>query len=468
MTGASPEPGSYRDRESRVFYSGGEVFRALSGEAWRQWTALRDRSFFRAATADGKVVATREADPTPPLPPDILPTPVEGILHHERVPFVSYPYEWSFRMLRAAALLQLDLLDAALAEGFVLKDSSAYNVQWRGARPLFVDVGSFEVLAPGDPWVGYLQFCRLFLYPLLLNAYRGVSFQPLLRGSLDGIDPETASRLLHGRDRIRRGVPTHVHLHARLQSAHAADRRSARSSVRDAGFSAKLIVANVRSLRRLVESLRWRVEASTWSGYGTGHGYEEAERHAKEAFVARAAGLSRGRLLWDLGCNDGHFTRIAAGSFSHAVAIDADHLTIDRLFEALEREDRRDVLPLVVNLVDPSPALGWRGRERRTLLERGRPDLVLALALVHHLAIGANVPVVELVSWLADLGGDLVVEFVQPSDPMVERLLLEKRDSYPDYELENFRRRLEERFDIASEEELAGGRRVLFHARRRC
>jgi hypothetical protein len=383
------------------------------------------------------------------------------------VPFVSYPYEWSFRMLRGAALLHLDLLAAALAEGFVVKDSSPYNVQWVGSRPVFVDVGSFEPLEPGDPWVGYLQFCRLFLYPLFLTAYRDVSFQPYLRGSLEGIDPTTASRLLHGRDRLRRGVLAHVHLHARLQRAHAADRRSARSEVRRAGFSAGLIAANVRSLRRLVAGLRWRPEASAWSGYGTGHGYVGDDRRAKEDFVRRGAERSSGRLLWDLGCNDGHFTRLAASFFEHAVAVDADHLTIDRLFADLERAGAGNVLPLVVDLVDPSPALGWRGRERRTLQERGRPNLVLALALVHHLAIAANVPVSELVDWLADLGGDLVVEFVQPSDPMVQKLLLEKRTGYPDYELGFFRRRLSSRFEIVAEQPLQGGQRVLFHALRR-
>jgi hypothetical protein len=466
MTRTTSEAGSYRDREGRVFYAGDQVYRALSARAWEDWRALRERQFFRDALAGGRVVDTREPDVPPPLPEELLPTPVAGVLWHRRVPFVSYPYEWSFGMLRAAALLQLELLEAALGEGFVLKDATPYNVQWIGARPVFIDVASFERLAPGDPWVGYLQFCQLFLYPLLLNAYRDVPFQPFLRGALEGIDPAIASRLLHGRDRLRRGVLTHVHLHARLQRSHAADRRSARSEVKGAGFSKQLILANVRSLRRLVEGLRWRASGSTWASYGAQHGYQEADRSAKEAFVDRAAERSRGRLLWDLGCNDGHFTRLAASRFEYALALDADHLTVDRLFGELERKDSNHVLPLVVNLVDTSPALGWRGLERRTLVDRGRPDLVLALALVHHLAIGANVPVAELVSWLADLGGDLVVEFVGPSDPMVQKLLLEKREAYPDYELDGFRRRLQERFELVAEEALRGGR-VLFHAVRR-
>jgi hypothetical protein len=251
-----------------------------------------------------------------------------------------------------------------------------------------------------------------------------------------------------------------------MQRAHSADRRSARTAVGDAGFSRRMIVANVRSLRRLIAGLRWNAERSTWSGYGAEHGYDDADRRAKEAFVETAAERSRGGLLWDLGCNDGHFTRLAAKRFEYAVAVDADHLTVDRLFDELAANGSTDVLPLVADVIDASPALGWRGLERRTLLDRGRPDLVLALALVHHLAIGANVPVAELVDWLGDLGGDVVVEFVERTDPMVQKLLLEKREAYADYELGFFRQRLLERFVVAAEERLAAGR-VLFHAVRR-
>src|SRR6186997_1090763 len=202
----TPEPASYRDPEARVLYSPeGEVLRELSPRAQRDWAALESARFFRRALEDGRIVATEEVSP--------------GLLRHERVPFVSYPYEWPFEMLREAALLQLGLLDEALAEGFVLKDGSPYNVQFRGHEPVFVDVGSFEKLREGEPWAGYRQFCTLFLYPLMLQAYRAVAPQPWLRGSLEGIEPGQARALL---PRFRRGVLTHVVLHDRLEAKHAA------------------------------------------------------------------------------------------------------------------------------------------------------------------------------------------------------------------------------------------------------
>src|SRR5205809_3934748 len=190
---STPEPASFRDPEARVVYSAsGEVLRELSPRGREEWKALERTRFFRRALEDGRIVATEELEP--------------GLLRHERLPFVSYPYEWPFEMLRDAALLQLSLLDEALDEGFVLKDGSPYNVQWRGSRPVFVDVGSFERLRQGEPWAGYRQFCALFLYPLLLQAWKGVPFNPWLRGSLEGIEPAALRGLLSFRDRRPRGA----------------------------------------------------------------------------------------------------------------------------------------------------------------------------------------------------------------------------------------------------------------------
>src|SRR5436309_5654915 len=224
------EPASFRDPEARVVYSPeGEVLRELSPRAHEDWEALSQARFFRQALEDGRIVGTEEVSP--------------GLLRHERVPFVSYPYEWPFEMLRDAALLQLGLLEEALAEDFILKDGTPYNVQWRGAEPVFVDVGSFERLRSGEPWAGYRQFCMLFLYPLMLQAYRGIAPQPWLRGSLEGIEPDQARALL---PRFRRGVLTHVVLHDRLESKHADRQRDVRSELKAAGVRKELSQANVK------------------------------------------------------------------------------------------------------------------------------------------------------------------------------------------------------------------------------
>jgi hypothetical protein len=440
----TPEPGSFRDPESRVVYSpDGEVLRELSPRAQLHWSALESARFFRRALDDGRIVATEEVSP--------------GLLRHERVPFVSYPYEWPFEMLREAALLQLGLLDEALAEGFVLKDGSPYNVQFRGCEPVFVDVGSFERLRKGEPWAGYRQFCTLFLYPLMLQAYRGVAPQPWLRGSLEGIEPAQARALL---PRFRRGVLTHVFLHDRLEAKHAARAGEVKAELKASGFKKELIQANVRRLRKLVGRLRPKRGRSAWAGYREAAPYSDEDAHRKERFVREAG---HARLAWDLGTNDGRFARVLDADA--VVAVDGDERVVGELYAALRSEGSRTILPLVVDLADASPDRGWRGLERRRLEERGRPDLVLCLALVHHLAIGRNVPFAELVGWLRSLEARLVIEFADRDDPMVQRLLAAKRaETHESYDRDGFERALCRDFELERREQLASGTRTLYLA----
>jgi hypothetical protein len=460
------EPGSFRDRSARVFIQDGEVFRGLNERALGQWEALSATRFFRRFTEQGGLVPTERIDPSR----QALPAAAgewAAVLRHESIPFVSYPYEWSFGMLQDAALLQLDLLLAALDEGMTLKDASAYNVQWRGAKPVFVDIASFERRPPGEPWVGYRQFCQLFLYPLLLAAYRDIPFHPWLRGSLEGIDPESCLNALGGLSRLRAGVLTHVYLQARAQAAYAGTRRDVKADLRAAGFDVSLIKANAARLRKLIAGLAWKRARSTWSDYTKCGHYEAADADRKRRFVAEAAASGGRRLVWDLGSNTGTFSRIAAEHARYVVAVDADHLAVERLYQALKQEGNDRILPLVGNLADPSPDLGWRNLERKRLALRGRPDLVLALALVHHVVIGANVPLDEFVNWLADLGADLVIEFVTREDPMVGVLLRNKEDQYADYQLEAFERYLASRYDVLAREPLGSGTRVMYWARPR-
>ncbi len=381
--------------------------------------------------------------------PDLLAGEAAGVLRHERVPFLSYPYEWPFSMLKDAALLQLELNRRALRADLALKDASAYNVQWRGTRPVFIDVGSFERLRPAEPWAGYRQFCMLFLYPLMLQAYKDLPFHAVLRGSLDGIPPHDARAVLAG-ERFRKGVLSNVLLHARLESRYAGvEGREVKREMRQAGFSKELLAANFGKLDKLVRRLEWKAGETAWTGYGEDNTYDDDAAAAKAAFVREAAARRRSRLTWDVGCNDGRYARIAADSADLVVAFDADHATVDALYRQLREERREDILPLVMSVTDPSPDLGWRGRERASLERRGTPELALCLAVVHHVCITGNVPVRELLDWLRSLDTALVIEFPDRADPMVQRLLSGKREgSNPDYEQAAFERLLEERFAV--------------------
>ncbi len=456
---ASLEPGSFRDWDSRVFYDNGRILRALSEDGLADWHAFSESRLFAEAVAEGKLVGTSSVDEQPIAS-------AAAVLEHERIPFVSYPYEWTFAMLRDAALLQLELLRRALDEDLTLKDSSSYNVQWRGSRPQFIDVGSFERLRPGEPWAGYRQFCLLYLNPLLLQAYKGIDFRPWLRGSLDGITPADLRRALSFRDLFRRGVLTNVALHARLERKHEGSERDVKTELRRAGFRKELIVANVRRLEKVVRGLEWEPGSTAWSGYGATTSYDEADAARKEEFVRDVVHSREWDLVWDIGCNEGRHSRIAAENARYVVALDGDSAVVDRLYRALSAEGSTTILPLAFDVTDPSPALGWHGLERRTLEARGHPELTLCLAVLHHVAIGGNVPVPEFLSWLAELGTALVIEFPTRDDPRVAALLRRKKEgAHPDYDLEPFERALAERFNVERTEELASGTRVLYHAR---
>jgi SAM-dependent methyltransferase len=450
------EPGSFRDRENQVFYDDrGAVLRLLTAEGLEDWAALSSTQLFREFTAAGKLVATELAGSS------------SSLLRHERIPFISYPYEWTFSMLKDAALLELELMLAALDEGLILKDASPYNVQWRGTQPVFIDIGSFERVRAGEPWAGYRQFCMLFLYPLLLQAYRGVEFRPWLRGSLEGIEPKACRRLLTARDLFRRGVFSHVVLHERLERRHGSAPGHIRQELEAAGFRADLIKANVRRLRKLVTRLAPWKENSTWSGYGADNSYSETEAQRKGEIVDATACALRPTLVWDVGCNDGRYSRIVAARADYTVAMDFDATTVDRVYRALAADDERSILPLVVDVADPSPALGWRNLERKTLADRGKPDLIMCLALVHHLAITRNIPLRSFLEWLRGFDAALLIEFPAETDGMVKALLAAKRPGlHDDYRRDLFERLLHELFSVDESIELSATR-TLYRARPR-
>ncbi|WP_099866540.1 methyltransferase [Pararhizobium haloflavum] len=453
------EPSSYRDRNGSVFYDHGRVLRRLSAKAAADWEALSKSEFFGRSVQDGKLIGT-----------ELVETRAPGerwaaIVEHERVPFISYPYEWTFGQLKDAALLHLELMRAALDEGMILKDSSAYNVQWRGMHPVFIDTPSFEILRKGEPWVGYRQFCELFLYPLMLQAYKGLDFKPFLRGRIDGISADEMRRMMSARDMARSGVLLHVVAQSALQRRYSGSASNVRGALAEAGFDKRLIESNVSKLTKLVRGLDPPGTETEWSDYDKTHSYDEVEFQRKIAFVRNAAAGRRWKLAWDLGCNTGTFSRIVAEHADYVVAMDGDWMAIEHFYQRERAGDARSsILPLVINLADSSPNQGWRGAERKGLAERGRPELTLCLALIHHIVISANIPLASFLDWLKELGTAVVIEFVGRDDEMVKTLLANREDQYDDYHPDIFEALLGERFAIRDRQDLKGGKRTIYFA----
>ena len=458
--------GSFRDRNGRVYIAEGRVFRGLSERALDDYRALTGTEFHGEFVGKGRLIGSEI------VPGDAVPlsgaekAQWAAFLEHPCIPVISYPYEWTFGMLRDAALLQLDLTEAAILEDIGLKDATPYNIQFVDGRPVFIDIGSFERRQQGEPWAGYRQFCELFLYPLMLQSYKGMNFQPMLRGNIDGIAVPDAARRFGLRDRFRRGVFSHVWLQSKLDRRYGGATVDMRSELKSAGFSHELILANIRKLRRLVNGLDWGGQGSEWGGYEEFHNYSERDAELKEAFVGHCVRESGARMVWDIGCNTGRFSKIAARHARSVLAMDQDHFAVERLYRELRQEDATSILTLVQDVANPSPNWGWRNRERSELSDRARPDLVLCLALIHHVVISAHIPLGEFVDWLAELSDQVIIEFVSRDDDKVQALLRNKRDDYTDYGREPLEAALGRHFQIVRQQALESGNRFLYWCRR--
>lgn len=450
-------PASFRDPSGFVFLRNGRIFRQVNRAYAPDYDRLLGSGLYRSLVDEGRLVPHEETDE-----PAEQPETVYRVLKPEPVPFISYPYEWCFSQIKDAALATLAIQLRAMEHGLALRDASAYNIQFLRGRPVMIDTLSFAEYREGEPWVAYRQFCQHFLAPLALMSRRDVRLGQLLRVYIDGVPLDLASRLLPGRTRWSFGLGTHIHLHASTQQRYS-DRRA--RPRRPVGRLA--LVGIIRSLERAIRRLDWHATGTEWAEYYDATNYSSAALQHKQALIERYLDRVRPGTVWDLGANIGTFSRLAADRGIWTVAFDIDPAAVEKNYLSCRQRAEEHILPLVLDLTNPSPGIGWENEERMDLRERGPADLVMALALVHHLAISNNLPLSRVARFFGHVGANLIVEFVPKSDTQVQRLLSTREDIFPDYTREEFERCFRQRFDILESAPVEGSERTVYLMARR-
>ena len=448
--------GSFRDPSGFVYTRDGILYRQVNRSFADHFDAFIRSGLYDELARDGLLVAHQQVGLDLAASDD-----AHAVLQPARVGFISYPYEWSFGQLKDAARLTLEIQERAVAKGLTLRDSSAYNVQFVNACPIFIDTLSFEPLEEGKAWSAYKQFCEHFLVPLTLMSARDVRCEALLRSYIDGIPLDLGSRLLPRRSWLGLSTFLHIHMHAWAQGRYAGSAVTS-TAAKGRSMSRQGLLTLVKNLKDAVQRLSWRAAGTEWAEYVSDNNYSDSAARSKREMVQGFLRRSSPRTVWDLGANTGEYSRAAREIAPLVVSFDVDPAAVERNYQRVRSSNETGILPLLLDLTNPSPALGWAGRERLSLEQRGPADAIMALALIHHLAIGHNLPLERIASYFARLGRQLVIEFVPKSDSQVKRLLLSRPDIFPSYTKEGFEAAFRQHFTVDAVDPVQDSERWLY------
>lgn len=467
------EAGSYRDPKGTIWYHDNRVFRSLFGDGVDDYQAFIESGLARKKFHHGRLIETQEIS----SPDDSLIKAGKAstgknadlLLEHERVPFISYPYEWSYAQLKDAALFHLELLKKALDHNLMMSDASAYNIQFMGAEPVFIDILSFRPYKDGEIWQGYRQFCEQFLNPLLLYNSADILFHPWYRGTFEGIPATDLIKVLPWHKRFNPKMASHVWLQAKLQrTADTGQIQSLAHKENRRKLPKKHLQAMVRDLYDWITGFKDVDNTdSVWHDYEKNNIYDSDEQQQKTDFIARSVKGLTPTVVWDIGCNSGYYSEQAlmAGAQS-VIGADYDPRTVGLAYTRA-KEKTLNLTTICQDLVNPSPAQGWHLKERKSLFDRCNGDMVIALALIHHIVIGRNIPISMFIDWLISLAPTGVVEFVPKEDPMVQTLLQNREDIFPDYHQDHFQTLLSNHADILDQAVVTKSGRILYQYKRR-
>ncbi len=446
----NPNPASYRDNSGFVFKQNGKVYRYMHPGYQVHYAQLMSSGLYEELVKKAYLISHHEIEDINQF--DFT----EGrVILPEQIPFISYPYEWSFDMWKDAALLTLQIATTSLKKGMILKDATPFNIQFYKGKPIFIDTLSFENYEEGKPWIAYRQFSECFLAPLLLMHYCHPDTGKLFAVYPNGIPMDILVNLLPKRSKWNLNTLLHVHLQAKFSG------KQKQKTGSENNFSKQKLGLLIKGLESFVQKLSPKKIKTAWDDYYTDTILGDDYLAAKTTLVKSFSNFIDFKTVIDLGANDGHFSLIFEDD-KNVIATDADSNCINELYLKIKKEGIPNILPLVNNLTTPSPAIGWANTERESITARLKADLVLALALVHHLAIANNVPLALIAEWLQPMGDNLIIEFVPKTDEKVKLLLQNRKDIFDDYSLENFRSIFAQKYTIVKEEKAGNTNRILF------
>jgi hypothetical protein len=444
---------SFRDPSGFIFQSGGEIYRQINQSYKEHYDCLMSSGLFKELVDRGLLIDHEEIDNSHALSPDAY-----KVIKPTIIPFISYPYEWCFSQLKDAALLTLRIQQISFKYNMSLKDCSAYNVQFTQGKPVFIDTLSFEIYREGYPWVAYKQFCQHFLAPLALMQYQDRRLNQLFRIYLDGLPLDLASSLLPLRTRLLLSIFIHIHLHARSQKYF-----SEKSINKESKKIGRLAFAGlIDSLKSAIRKRKIKFDKTEWSDYYDNTNYSAAAFSHKEQIVSAFLTQVKPEHVWDLGANEGTFSRLASRMGIPTISFDIDQLAVEKNYRQCVKNQETNLLPLLLDLTNPSPDIGWENQERVALLKRGPVDTVMALALTHHLALANNLPFNRIASFFAKICTTLIIEFIPKSDSQVKRMLATREDIFPDYGRDKFEEEFVKYFTIITSTEINDSDRVLY------
>lgn len=448
------EASSFRDNSGFIFYEKGEIFRAISSFYKDNYEHLIKSGLYNHLTEKNLLIPHTDAVPGSSNPDTFK------IIKPEEINFVSYPYEWSFSQLKDAALTTLHIHKIALKHGMVLKDSSAYNIQFYKGKAILIDTLSFEIYKENEPWVAYSQFCKNFLAPLALAAFCDQKLTQLLKNFIDGIPLDTAKYILRKKAFVRPGIFIHIFLHSYFQNKYSNESKNV--SVNKKWMNKNSQLSLIESLGSIVKGLNLKSEKTNWSSYYSDQHHSKNYLDEKKKLVAEYLDKAKPGNIWDIGANDGEFSKIAAEKSNLVIAFDSDHNCIDNFYKYVKDKNAENILPLIMDFTNPSSSIGWANSERKSLTERANADLVMALAIIHHLCISNNVPIGYVSEFFSRLCNWLIIEFVPKSDPLVKKLLLNRKDIFINYTTEAFEREFQKYFTVVECRKIPGSERIIY------